>query len=370
MRKLAGALVSAIALVGAPALARDNAWYLEADAGVTSVPDNDIKLTGGPARLSRKAGLEAGMITGYDLGKIRVETEFNLRRSNFSKVSASAGFGGIPAATSYSGGTLRGHTDVISMMMNGLADLGEEGATHYLLGGGVGIAQVRDSFSTSNVPLYVARKAGFAWQLMAGVSVPMSANLDVGFKYRYFDASGADRFADANGRVLHDRYRAHSLLATMTHYLGSQGSAAEASAPSPTPAAPPPPPAPSSPPPPPPAVCNKGPYIVFFDWDSAVISGDAASVLDSAVQGYGDCGQVPVMIAGYADRSGSARYNLGLSARRDAAVKSYLVSHGIPASTISSHAFGEANPRVPTPDGVRELQNRRVEITYGPGSGN
>jgi OOP family OmpA-OmpF porin len=24
---------------------------------------------------------------------------------------------------------------------------------------------------------------------------------------------------------------------------------------------------------------------------------------------------------------------------------------------------------VPTADGVRELQNRRVEITYGPGSG-
>jgi outer membrane protein OmpA-like peptidoglycan-associated protein len=26
-------------------------------------------------------------------------------------------------------------------------------------------------------------------------------------------------------------------------------------------------------------------------------------------------------------------------------------------------------PRVPTADGVREPQNRRVEITYGPGSG-
>ena len=36
---------------------------------------------------------------------------------------------------------------------------------------------------------------------------------------------------------------------------------------------------------------------------------------------------------------------------------------------ISSQAFGESNPRVPTADGVRELQNRRVEITYGPGSG-
>lgn len=367
MRKLAGALVSAIALVSSPALARDKAWYLEADAGVASVPDNDIKLTGGPARLSRKAGLEAGMITGYDFGSFRFETEFNLRRSNFRKLDASAGFGGIPVAATYSGATLRGHSDVISMMMNGLVDLGKEGGSHVLLGGGVGIAQVRDSFVTSNVPIYVARKAGFAWQLQAAVAVPITPDLDVGFKYRYFDASDADRFTDAKGRVLHDHYRSHSLLATITYYLGTAGSTAEASAPPPPPpAAPPPPPAPPAPPPP---VCNKGPYIVFFEWDSAVISGDAAAVLDSAVQGYGNCGPVPVMIAGYADRSGSAKYNIRLSARRDAAVQSYLVGHGIPAATISSHAFGEANPRVPTPDGVRELQNRRVEITYGPGSG-
>jgi outer membrane protein OmpA-like peptidoglycan-associated protein len=40
------------------------------------------------------------------------------------------------------------------------------------------------------------------------------------------------------------------------------------------------------------------------------------------------------------------------------------------ATAITGKAFGEANPRVPTADGVRELQNRRVEITYGPGSGN
>jgi outer membrane protein OmpA-like peptidoglycan-associated protein len=28
-----------------------------------------------------------------------------------------------------------------------------------------------------------------------------------------------------------------------------------------------------------------------------------------------------------------------------------------------TEAFGESNPRVPTADGVREIQNRRVEIT-------
>jgi outer membrane protein OmpA-like peptidoglycan-associated protein len=117
-------------------------------------------------------------------------------------------------------------------------------------------------------------------------------------------------------------------------------------------------------------VCNKGPYIVFFDWNKSDITPEAATILDNAITQYGNCQTVPIMLAGYTDRSGSPKYNLGLSARRNESVQAYLTSHGIPASSITSQAFGEANPRVPTADGVRELQNRRVEITYGPGSGN
>ncbi|WP_245638490.1 OmpA family protein, partial [Croceicoccus bisphenolivorans] len=126
------------------------------------------------------------------------------------------------------------------------------------------------------------------------------------------------------------------------------------------------------PPPPPPApaaVCNTGPYIVFFDWDSAEITPEAASILDSAIAAYSDCDSVPIMLAGYTDRSGSEQYNMGLAARRNASTRAYLTARSIPDASITSQAFGEANPRVPTADGVRELQNRRVEITYGPGSG-
>ena len=92
-------------------------------------------------------------------------------------------------------------------------------------------------------------------------------------------------------------------------------------------------------------------------------------VLDSAVSAYGSCDNVPIMLAGHADRSGSARYNVGLSERRNTSARGYLTGHGIPDGNITSQAFGESQPRVPTADGVRELQNRRVEITYGPGSG-
>ena len=117
------------------------------------------------------------------------------------------------------------------------------------------------------------------------------------------------------------------------------------------------------------AVCNKGPYIVFFDWDKSDITAEASTILDSAVSAYGSCARVPVMIAGYADRSGSPGYNQGLSDRRATNVRGYMTSHGVSDGAITTQGFGETNNRVPTADGVRELQNRRVEITYGPGSG-
>jgi outer membrane protein OmpA-like peptidoglycan-associated protein len=67
-------------------------------------------------------------------------------------------------------------------------------------------------------------------------------------------------------------------------------------------------------------------------------------------------------ITGHADRSGSARYNDRLSRRRANAVKRGLISNGVPEKDIIIYAHGEREPLVPTRDGVREPQNRRVEI--------
>ena len=108
---------------------------------------------------------------------------------------------------------------------------------------------------------------------------------------------------------------------------------------------------------------------MFFEWDKSDITPDAGAILDNAVSAYGNCGSAQVMLAGHADKSGKPSYNVGLSQRRDDAVKAYLTSKGIPDGVITGEAFGESKPRVETADGVRELQNRRVEITYGPGSG-
>ena len=109
---------------------------------------------------------------------------------------------------------------------------------------------------------------------------------------------------------------------------------------------------------------------MFFEWDKSDVTPEAAAILDGAIAQYQNCGSAKVMLAGHADKSGSASYNVGLSQRRDDSVQAYLTAHSIPAGVITSEAFGESRPRVETADGVREVQNRRVEVTYGPGSGN
>jgi outer membrane protein OmpA-like peptidoglycan-associated protein len=42
-----------------------------------------------------------------------------------------------------------------------------------------------------------------------------------------------------------------------------------------------------------------------------------------------------------------------------------LEKRGIPGNAISVASFGEEQPLVPTEDGVREVQNRRVTIEIG-----
>ena len=54
--------------------------------------------------------------------------------------------------------------------------------------------------------------------------------------------------------------------------------------------------------------------------------------------------------------------------RRAETVRNYLVKLGVPADEIGVSWRGKENPRVPTPDGVREPQNRRVTIVYDDGS--
>ena len=122
-----------------------------------------------------------------------------------------------------------------------------------------------------------------------------------------------------------------------------------------------------APPPPPPPAPIVAPvaetaFIVFFDWDRADLTAEANLVLDDVVVVANQSGYASIRLDGYTDLSGSAAYNLGLSERRANSVADGLIARGIAPDEIVIRAFGEENPLVPTPDGVREPQNRRVEI--------
>jgi OOP family OmpA-OmpF porin len=118
----------------------------------------------------------------------------------------------------------------------------------------------------------------------------------------------------------------------------------------------------AAPPPAPPAPGIQRSFLVFFDFDRANITNEADRVIREAAANSKRGSVSRINVTGHADRAGSDQYNMGLSMRRADAVKAVLIREGIPANQIGVVARGEAQPLVPTADGVREPQNRRVEI--------
>jgi OmpA-OmpF porin, OOP family len=103
-------------------------------------------------------------------------------------------------------------------------------------------------------------------------------------------------------------------------------------------------------------------YLVFFDWDKATLTARARQIIREAAENSTRVAYTRIDVNGYTDTSGSPRYNMGLSLRRARAVAGELVRNGVPENAISIQGFGQTNLLVPTGPGVREPQNRRVEV--------
>jgi iron complex outermembrane receptor protein len=103
-------------------------------------------------------------------------------------------------------------------------------------------------------------------------------------------------------------------------------------------------------------------YLVFFDWDRADLTPRAKAIVATAAQATTQGGGAKIEVNGYTDLSGTKAYNQRLSIRRAESVEAELVRDGVAKNEIAIHGYGESNPLVPTAPGVREPQNRRVEI--------
>ena len=102
--------------------------------------------------------------------------------------------------------------------------------------------------------------------------------------------------------------------------------------------------------------------VVFFDWDKSNLSPQAMATISQAAASYRGSDGARIMTVGNTDTSGSTDYNMALSIRRADAVKRALIENGVPTAAIETTGRGQTNPLVPTADGVREQQNRRVEL--------
>jgi outer membrane protein OmpA-like peptidoglycan-associated protein/opacity protein-like surface antigen len=372
MRKLAIAVALSSTLLATPAFARDGAWYVGGEFGGMIVEDTnvDIGAVDNALRLNYDYGYDGGLFVGYDLGAFRIEAEAAYKKADldsFNTIIRLPGEGtNFASSREFAGGS----ESALSFMINGMLDFGDDDGISGFVGGGVGMARVKANNQrvfANSAPFLDDSDSRLAWQVFAGVRQAVSDNIDVTVKYRFFNVDNV-RMTAFNGFESEHRFRSHSLLGGITFNFGGKVEVPYVAPPPPPPVYVPPPPEPTPPPPPPPA-CVAGPFMVFFDWDKDDITPQAAAILDNAASAYQTCGQAQVMIAGHADRSGSDQYNVGLSQRRAANVRSYLAGRGIPDGVMTTEAFGESRPLVETADGVREPQNRRVEITYGPGSG-
>lgn len=122
-------------------------------------------------------------------------------------------------------------------------------------------------------------------------------------------------------------------------------------------AAPPPAPAPAPLP-----ACKTESFTVYFELDKDVLTPEARETIKHAAMAVAALPAGAAAVSAHTDRSASQAYNEGLSKRREYAVNRALIEAGLPRERLDSTHFGENRPRVMTPDGVRNQENRRVEI--------
>jgi iron complex outermembrane receptor protein len=122
---------------------------------------------------------------------------------------------------------------------------------------------------------------------------------------------------------------------------------------------------------PPPAVAPMSvpkSYLVFFDFNKSDLTSQAIQIVDQAAKNAGPAKVTQLTVTGHTDTVGSDAYNMRLSRRRAESVAAELEKDGIASSEIQIVAKGKRDLLVPTADGVKEPQNRRVQIVYD-GSG-
>lgn len=101
---------------------------------------------------------------------------------------------------------------------------------------------------------------------------------------------------------------------------------------------------------------------VLFDFDKSNVKPEAAAILDRLVAFMNENKDKKAALSGHTDNVGSDAYNQGLSERRTASVKDYVVKKGVDGGRVSGQGFGESKPIADNKTREGRAKNRRVEI--------
>ena len=351
-------LLAAAAVVALPVLAQAqpvNGLYLGAGIGANWQQNTDLKgsvnnAAGTKIENEFDIGYVGVLSLGWGFGNgLRAEIEGNYRSNEVSETKV--GGGSIQGTASPTGTAVS-----YGVMANVLYDfnLGSAlGGIVPYLGAGVGYIwhdyqDVGASFSNGDKTVYNGNTGALGYQAIVGAALPIASvpGLAVTAEYRFLGTTGHDingtvnRTGQADVRLNSDVDNFnHSLLIGLRYAFNAAPAVATAAAP----------------------MATARTFMVFFDWSKADLTDRARQIIGEAASARGQ-GVTRIEVNGFTDRSGPADYNMGLSVRRANAVAAELVRRGVPRNEIVTRGFGEENNLVPTADGVREPQNRRVEI--------
>ena len=334
---VAGGVALAASLVLSVAPARAETLYFGGEGGWTLLQDQKISAAGLPAATeSFNSGFAAGARIGYEEGPWRFEFEYAYRRNDADRITiGGATIGGL-------GGSRQSHGFLANLIYE--ADFGWPVKPH--IGAGIGGAYLTDKASAPGIGTFFNGNTWeIGYQAIGGLRYDLTPNIAVDLDYRYF-ATTDPTFHAPGGSTYKTGYSTHNVMASIVYRLG-----------------PPAPPPPVAAPPTPPVV-ERRVFLVFFDWDKSTITPDGMRIVEQAAAAYRAGAPVQIQVTGYTDRSGSPGYNQRLSERRAAAVAGALERLGVPRNDMAVGGRGENENRVPTADGVREPQNRRVEIVF------
>jgi OOP family OmpA-OmpF porin len=306
-------------------------FYVGAEGGVNWLLNNGA--------YNMNTGWAAGGVLGYDFVGPRVELEGVYRSNNgtrpgvvgvtSSSVTCPPNVQGVPVCAQIPGttvfGNVGGHINQLAFLANLLYDFAPGATITPYIGAGAGIAFIDQDINGCSLC-----STQFAYQGILGLGLNIDQNVRVNLDGRYYGTTSPGTYLNNN----------LTLMLSISYKFGQPAAAAA---------------------PPPPPVASPS-FMVFFDWDRSNLSAQALQTIKQAAEAFKTKGNARITATGHTDTSGPENYNMALSLRRANAVKDALVREGVPATAIEVIGRGEQGLLVPTPDGVREPQNRRVEI--------